>query len=269
MVNNDSGFQVPEHAPRHYQAQVERFMAPFVDAMVAATVGQGDSVLDVACGTGFATRSASQMVGDSGRVVGTDINEGMVAMARSVPWNGGRAITWKQASALDLPFPDDEFDTVICQQGAQFFPDVAAGLAEMARVTRAGGCLGATVWAGIDHSPFFNAEFDILLRFCGTDPDASGTTFVEDGEAQIASWFEAAGLWDAAIDLVEASVTLPPVVDYVPQHLRALPWSGAFFELSTQAQAEAIAWMDDRLSDYRTDAGVAIPFRSFLATSVI
>jgi SAM-dependent methyltransferase len=268
-MNSESGFQVPEHAPFHYQAQVERFMAPFVDAMVAATVRRGESVLDVACGTGFAARSAARAVGSSGRVVGSDINAAMVAMARSVPWNEGSAITWKEASALDLPFSDDEFDTVICQQGAQFFPDVAAGLGEMARVTRAGGRLGVTIWTGIEDSPFFTTEFEMLVRFCGTDPDASGTTFVEDGEAQIESWFEAAGLEDVAIDLVEASVLLPPVVDYVPQHLRALPWSGAFFELSDQAQTEALAWMDDRLSDYRTGVGVAIPFRSYLATSAI
>jgi SAM-dependent methyltransferase len=260
---------VPEHAPFHYQAQVERFMAPFVDAMVGATVRRGESVLDVACGTGFATRSAARVVGAPGRVVGSDINAAMIAMARSVPWNEGSQITWEEASALDLPFPDDEFDTVICQQGAQFFPDVAAGLVEMARVTRPGGQLGATIWAGIDDSPFFTTEFEMLVRFCGTDPDAFGTTFVEDGEAQIGSWFEAAGLSDVAVGLVEETVVLPPVVEYVPQHLRALPWSGGFFGLPTRGQTEALAWMEGQLADYRTDVGVALPFRSYLATSAI
>jgi SAM-dependent methyltransferase len=243
-------------------------MAPFVDAMVAASVSHGDAVLDVACGTGFATRSAARVVGPSGRVVGSDINAGMVAMARSVPSETGGTISWQEASAMDLPFDDDEFDAVICQQGAQFFPDVSAGLAEMARVTRPGGRLAATIWAGIDHSPFFTTEFEMLVRFCHTDPDAAGSTFVDGGETQITSWFDSAGLSETTVEIVEEMVLLPPIAEYVPEHLKALPWSRGFFELSSDARAEAMAWMDSQLSDSRTDDGVEVPFRSFLATAV-
>jgi ubiquinone/menaquinone biosynthesis C-methylase UbiE len=268
-MNNESGFQVPESAPAHYQAQVAPFMAPFVDAMVGTSISRGDAVLDVACGTGFATRSAARVVGPTGRVVGSDINAGMVAMARSVPWDSEPDISWREASALDLPFADDEFDAVICQQGAQFFPDVSAGLAEMARVTRSGGRLAATIWAGIDHSPFFTAEFEMLVRFCDTDLDALGGTFVEGGESRISRWFERAELEEVTIAYLERDVSLPPIAEYVPEHLKALPWSGGFFELSTEQRAEAILWMDDKLSAYRTDEGIKVPFRSYLATATI
>lgn len=264
-----SGFQVSQDAPVHYQAHVEHFMTPFVDALIAASVNQSDAVLDVACGTGFATRSAARAVGPSGRVIGSDINGGMIAMARSVQRDAEFEIGWREASALELPFADDEFDTVICQQGAQFFPDIPAGLTEMARVTRRGGCLAATIWAGIDHSPFFAAEFEMLMRFCDVDPDAVGGTFVEGGENQVSSWFESAGLDGSVIESLERSVSLPPVGEYVPQHLKALPWSGGFYELSRQEQAVAIGWMGEQLSDYRTDGGVELPFRSYLVTTVI
>lgn len=268
-MTDKSGFQVPEHAPRHYQEQVQYFMAPFVDAMVAASVNPGDSVLDVACGTGFATRSAARVAGPSGRVVGSDVNPGMVAMARSVPWEVKPAISWTEASALDLPFADEEFDSVICQQGAQFFPDVSTGLEEMARVTRPGGCLAATIWAGIDHSPFFTTEFEMLVRFCGVDPEATTSTFVEGGREQIDGWFESAGLADATIGYLERNVSLPPVAAYVPEHLKALPWSAGFFKLSIEEREEAIGWLDDRLSGYRTDEGINVPFRSYLASAVV
>jgi ubiquinone/menaquinone biosynthesis C-methylase UbiE len=268
-MNTESGFQIPESAPAHYQAQVTYFMAPFVDTMVAMSVERGDVVLDIACGTGFATRSAARVVGASGRVVGSDINAGMLAMARSVPWDSESNISWREASALDLPFDEDEFDAVICQQGAQFFPDVPAGLAEMARVTRPGGCLAATIWAGIDQSPFFTTELEMLVRFCDTDPDASANSFVEGGERQIGSWFESAGLDGSTIEYLERYVSLPPIAEYVPEHLKALPWSDGFFALSGGEQAEAVAWMDERLSEYRTVDGIEVPFRSYLVTSTI
>lgn len=268
-MSGASGFQVPDSAPAHYQDQVERFMAPFVEAMVTACVTEGDAVLDVACGTGFATRSAARIVGSGGRVVGSDINAGMVAMARSVPGELGTEISWYEASALDLPFADDEFDAVICQQGAQFFPDVPSGLVEMARVTRPGGILAATIWAGVEHSPFFTSEFEMLQRFCGVDPDAVGSTFPEGGEEEIGGWFQAAELVDITIALVHEDVLLPPVMEYVPEHLKALPWSAGFFELDPEAQTEALTWLDTRLAPYRTENGIELPFRSYLVTAVI
>lgn len=74
-----------------------------------------------------------------------DLNPAMVAQARTVPEDSGAKLSWCEASALDLPFGDGEFDTVICQQGLQFFPDPSAGVREMARVGRAGGRIGVTV----------------------------------------------------------------------------------------------------------------------------
>jgi hypothetical protein len=65
------------------------------------------------------------------------------------------------------------------------------------------------------------------------------------------------------------NVSLPPVAEYVPEHLKALPWSGGFFNLSSGERAEAIAWMDERLSNYRTDDGIEVPFESYLATTVL
>ena len=68
----ESGFQVGRDAPFFYEAQVGRFMAPFVDALVAAVVRFGDAVLDIACGTGFATRAAATAAGPGARVDGVD-----------------------------------------------------------------------------------------------------------------------------------------------------------------------------------------------------
>jgi len=239
-------------------------MLPLASSLVARGVKTGDAVLDVACGTGFATRIAAGSVGSSGRVVGVDINAGMVALAESIPHDGA-AISWDVASALDLPYEDDSFDAVVSQQGVQFFPDIAEGLAEMARVTRPRGTVSATVWSGLDDSPFFAAELAMLSEYCGTDPSVYRPAYIEGGPSKMAAWFESAGLESVTVDLLEPVVSIPPVRDFVPQHLNALPWSGSFFELDERTRDEALSIMEDRLSGYASADGLEIPFRSYLA----
>lgn len=266
-MGDESGFQVDEEGPLLYEGLVGRFMAPFVEALVSASVSRGDSVLDVACGTGFAARAAAAIAGPSGCVVGSDINGSMLAAAESSSGNGGIEIAWRQASALDLPFADREFDTVICQQGVQFFPDVTAGLSEMGRVTRPGGRLAVTVWVGSGQCPFFATEDEMLVRFCGLDSAKPAAGYVHGGRQEVVGWFESAGLGDASVEVVETVVPIPPVLDFVPQHLAMLPWSAEFSRLGVQRQRRALAWMDEQLSPYRTIEGYDVPFRSYLAVT--
>ena len=59
-------------------------MTPFVEALIVAVVRTGDSVLDVACGTGFATRAAAEATGRCGTVHGIDLNPAMILTAQSL-----------------------------------------------------------------------------------------------------------------------------------------------------------------------------------------
>ena len=105
----------------------QRYLVPAIttkwaeDLVGRARPRAGEAVLDVACGTGVVARLAAKAVGN-GQVTGLDLNAGMLAVARGVP-SEGAPITWIEGSALDLPFPADQFDVVLCQLGLQFFPD--------------------------------------------------------------------------------------------------------------------------------------------------
>jgi ubiquinone/menaquinone biosynthesis C-methylase UbiE len=89
----------------------ERFMVPAIFAawaptlIEAAAIQPGESILDVACGTGVVTRLAAAQVGDAGRVVGLDFNAGMLEVARSLPLTPGARIEWCEASAFAMPLP--------------------------------------------------------------------------------------------------------------------------------------------------------------------
>jgi SAM-dependent methyltransferase len=101
-----------------------------------AALQPGEQILDVACGTGIVARLAAPRLGANGQVVGLDLNEAMLAVARAQPLPAGAPVEWRQGNAQALPFADATFDAVLCQNGLQFMPDRALALREMQRVLR-------------------------------------------------------------------------------------------------------------------------------------
>jgi ubiquinone/menaquinone biosynthesis C-methylase UbiE len=126
----------------------------------------GEEVLDLACGTGIVARRAASSVGPAGRVVGVDINPGMIDVARAQPAPAAPA-TWLVGDASGLDLPDRSFDLVLCQQGLQFFPDRLAGAREMRRVLRQGGRAAVAVWQGVDRHPLYRALADAEVPHLG------------------------------------------------------------------------------------------------------
>ncbi|KAI4218519.1 MAG: hypothetical protein L6R36_008910 [Xanthoria steineri] len=80
-----------------------------------ANLKPGDSVLDLACGTGLVTILAKQHVGPPGRVIGIDISPGMLAVARKKTSELGLKIEYLEHDITDLDaLPLGEFDIVTC-----------------------------------------------------------------------------------------------------------------------------------------------------------
>jgi ubiquinone/menaquinone biosynthesis C-methylase UbiE len=103
---------------------------------------QVTAVLDVACGTGWATMEAARsMQGvDAGMACGCDISTGMLAW-RTNEEEGDAEAYFSAASAQALPFRGDSFDIVICTAAFHHFPAPLAALQELKRVLRSGGTL--------------------------------------------------------------------------------------------------------------------------------
>ena len=100
-----------------------------------AGVRPGDHALDVCCGTGDFAIELRRVVGPSGRVVGLDFSEQMLAVAAAkCP-----AVEWILGDALALPFGDGTFAAACVGFGVRNLADYARGFAEMARVVRPGG----------------------------------------------------------------------------------------------------------------------------------
>lgn len=136
----------------------EKFMVPgmfahWTERVVRLAAPQpGEHVLDVACGTGIGARVAARSVGPSGKVTGLDLDPGVIEVARKLAQGTAAPMAWHCASALKMPFHDAQFDLCLCLQGLQFFPDRAAGLAEIRRVLKPSGRLFASLWGPVERN---------------------------------------------------------------------------------------------------------------------
>lgn len=106
-------------------------------------VRKGDSVLDIAGGTGDLTMKFSDMVGPEGRVVLADINESMLRVGRDRLLDKGYSgnIECVQANAEALPFDDNSFDIITMAFGLRNVTDKDQALREFNRVLKPGGRL--------------------------------------------------------------------------------------------------------------------------------
>jgi demethylmenaquinone methyltransferase/2-methoxy-6-polyprenyl-1,4-benzoquinol methylase len=127
-----------------------------------AVVQRGTTVLDACCGTGDLALAAE---GAGGRVTGVDFSERMLERAR----RKSSTIEWVEGDLLALPFPAASFDVATVGFGIRNVEDLEAGLRELARVLRPGGCLGCleiTRPRGVLR-PFFRLWFDGLVPLAG------------------------------------------------------------------------------------------------------
>jgi SAM-dependent methyltransferase len=139
----------------------------------AVGVGAGDAVLDIACGPGTLPRLAALRVGRSGLVVGCDLSDEMLSIARTKSVVDGAVIDYRQCSADSLSVKDDAFDIAVCQQGLQFFADRVRALRELRRALRSGGRVGVSVWCEIASCEPFAALETAITEVLGSD-DAAG-----------------------------------------------------------------------------------------------
>ena len=143
-----------------------------------ARLGPGDSALDVATGTGDLAVELAGRVGPGGRVVGLDFSEAMLELARAK----APSIHFEAGNALELPFPDAEFEAATVGFGARNFDDLSRGLEEMARVVRPGGrvvVLEITTPQRPPLSWFFGLWFDRLVPALGrVAGDADAYTYL-------------------------------------------------------------------------------------------
>ena len=143
---------------------------PFAEQLVSrVALTRGDSVIDVACGTGIVTRIARERLGPEARIVGVDVAQAMLAVARTVD----PTIDWREGNAVSLPVIAREHFTVLtCHQGLQFMPDKPAAIREMRRVLAPGGRVAIATWRSLEEIPGMRDLNAVVERHVGRIVDS-------------------------------------------------------------------------------------------------
>jgi ubiquinone/menaquinone biosynthesis C-methylase UbiE len=215
------------NAPENYQ----RFFVPEIgepvaqDLLAGACLKAGERVLDVACGTGVVTRRAAELVGQTGKVTGLDLNPGMLEVARSAT-HDELSIDWVEADAEAMPLDNSAYDVVLCQMGLQFVPNKLAALREMHRVLAPGGRVHVNLPG--PRPQLFGIMADAIGRHIGQE----GVAFIDlvfsmHDAVELRHLFESVGFKDLLIEAKPKKLVVSRPREFLWQYIHSTPLAQA------------------------------------------
>ncbi|MFP9192632.1 class I SAM-dependent methyltransferase [Natronosalvus vescus] len=269
-ANQSSGWQLEQSASEAYeQYLVPPIFDPWAERLIETSgVHEGDHVLDVACGTGIVARRVAPRVSTYGAVTGIDINEGMIAVATESASDIEPSIEWRQGDATELPFPDERFDVVYCQQALQFFDDPGAALEEMQRVLRPGGHASLNVWRPLEYHPAYVTLADALERHIGDEAgDIMRSPFPSWNAEDLRTRIQDAGFDDVSVTIEIGSVRYPSIEAFVRREAASSPLAERIAAVGRDVRNELVHGLEDALHHYTDDEGIVSPMESYVVTA--
>jgi len=159
----------------------------------------GASVLDVCCGTGASALPAAAAVGPGGRVLGVDLSEKLLGIARAKSV-GLPQVEFRQGDMEQLDALGETFDAVVCVFGIFFLPDMPAALRKLAGRVGPGGSLAVTTWGPRLFEPG-NSAFWAAIRAESPELDRAFNPWDRIAEPQaVRALFEEAGMREVAVE---------------------------------------------------------------------
>lgn len=191
------------------QARLDAVVAAFGQAAIeAAAPAKGERVVDVGCGAGASSLALAARVGPGGQVLGVDISEPLIGLARALAPQDTSAL-FQVADASSAELPEGAFDILFSRFGVKFFDDPTEAFAHMRRALRPGGRVIFVCWRGAAENDWVHLPMGaikgILPPIAPPDPEAPGPFSFGD-RGRVSRILTAAGFTDVAIAPFDASV---------------------------------------------------------------
>ncbi len=197
---------------RKHDARLRETSAPVTKRLLELTgIAQGQRVLDIASGTGEPALPAAEIVGPQGFVLGTDLSDEMLAVAREKAQASRLSnVEFRQVDGEELKVEPDSFDAVLCRWGIMFMPEPLRCLRQAHRALKRGGRIAVAVWGPLERNPFFTVPMGVLMRYVEISPPRPGApgVFAFADKDRLASMLGEAGFRDVQIEGFELPMAL-------------------------------------------------------------
>lgn len=158
-------------------ARLDVMLEDFGNAAIAAADAQpGERILDIGCGSGASTFPLAALVGPAGHVLGVDISEQLVGIARAAA-PAGRPVEFRCANAATAPLPAASFDLLFSRFGVMFFDDPVAAFVHMRLALKPAGRLAFVCWRGAQENDWVRLPMTAIrdiVQPAPADPNAPG-----------------------------------------------------------------------------------------------
>lgn len=260
-MSTHSGWQLSKDGPSAY----EKYIVPaYTDTWAReivkrACLQEGEKILDVACGTGLVARTAADAQENASMIAGIDVNEEMLKKAKELT----RGINLHHCNVTDMPFPDNYFDVILCQQGLQYFPDQNFALKEMKRVLAENGRIIISVWRPLKYSPFYESLFNALEKYVNKiSASMLALAFTLGDLKKLKVLFDDAGFKRTHIDIVIKQMRYSPFEDFVMGGIKASPFFKDIMEMDESQRNKMLQYIYKSNLNYIDDNGLASPTES-------
>lgn len=246
-----------------YQAQLDRQIEPLgLAAMSALAPAAGEKVLDVGCGCGQTTWMLAGRVGPSGAVLGVDISEPMLGVARARnPGQVGKPPEFRKLDAQTGYLGAGRFDAAFSRFGVMFFEDPRVAFTNIRASLRAGGRMAFVCWRPLAENIWMRgpleAALPLLPPLAPPDPRAPGPFAFADA-GRLRSFVEGAGFKSVSIETFDQLIGGNDVDQTLKLAFRLGPLGAAVREHPHLAEAAAAA-VRQVLEQHLTPDGVMMP----------
>jgi ubiquinone/menaquinone biosynthesis C-methylase UbiE len=254
-----------------HRAHVEQMKTTLTGELLAALHLQpGQRVLELGAGTGDLAVRLAQAVGPTGRVLATDVADGMVELLRHTT-AGLDNVDVARLDALDIDAPDGSFDAVVFRMGLMFIAEPGRALAQCRRVLKPGGRLVVAVWAGPDRNPWLaSVGMSVMMHglWTGGPPTAPGAVFSLADPAALERLVQDSGFAEVTVE----EVATPARFSSTAEHFEVVgglagPLSGALARADEATLAAIATSAAQALERFRVGDGLVVPGLALLCAA--